>query len=98
MGLTADYADGTDAGRAFEIHQARPPRLDTAKLASLDFCFLIHQCPGACSGVVYCGCFCRFQWQKLILTLRRSCLEAFPDRPPARNPKPATTTCSCPPS
>src|SRR5208337_4781374 len=34
------------------FHQARPSRLDTAKLASFNF-VLIRQCPGACSGVVY---------------------------------------------
>jgi hypothetical protein len=27
--------------------------LDTPKLASFKFCFLILQCPGACSGDVY---------------------------------------------
>ena len=35
------------------IHQARPSRLDTAKLASLLFCFRILQRPGACSGDIY---------------------------------------------
>jgi hypothetical protein len=37
-----------DGGGQQEFHQARLSRLDTAKLASFDFCFLIHQCLAAC--------------------------------------------------
>jgi len=33
--------------------QVLPSRLDTAKLASFNFRFLILQCPGACSGDLY---------------------------------------------
>jgi hypothetical protein len=50
--LLPDGGEKRDSENVRLIHQARPSRLDTAKLASFNF-GLIRQCPGACSGVVY---------------------------------------------